>query len=116
MIRRALSRFRRWRRGRRREKAARKRRDVPLREFVYLDEVSVFSLIASRLGPVANEVTASESNFLRSEVGANAGASAGLVGTEISSSVASEMTSGSQVMRKATVESTFRELLAYERD
>ena len=116
MIRRALSRFRRWRRGRRREKAARKRRDVPLREFVYLDEVSVFSLIASRLGPVATEFTASESNFLRSEVGANAGASAGLVGTEISSSVASEMTSGSQVMRKATVESTFRELLAYERD
>jgi hypothetical protein len=116
MIRRALSRFRRWRRGRGREKAARKRRDVPLREFVYLDEVSVFSLIASRLGPVATEFTASESNSLRSEVGGNAGASAGLVGTEISSSVASEMTSGSQVMRKATVESTFRELLAYERD
>jgi hypothetical protein len=116
MIRRARSRFRRWRRGRRREKAARKRHDVPLREFVYLDEVSVFSLIASRLGPVAMEFTASESSSLRSEVGGSAGASAGLVGTEISSSIASEMTSGSQVMRKATVESTFRELLTYERD
>ena len=44
-------RFRRWRHRAQRRRALRKEETSPLREFVYLDEVSVFSLISSRLGP-----------------------------------------------------------------
>jgi hypothetical protein len=44
--------FRQWRR-----RWAAKNEKGMLREFVYLDEVSVYSLIASRLGPIAAEFT-----------------------------------------------------------
>lgn len=47
-----------WYRRRRRQRAFRKHSD--LREFIYLDDVSVFSLIASQLGPVATEFTNTE--------------------------------------------------------
>jgi len=69
-----------------------------LREFVYLDEVSVFSLIASRLGPVATEFTETERASLKAEV-------AGVGGS-------SEL--GSQVLRKSTVQTTFKELYELE--
>ena len=54
--------FWRWRR-----KRASKRQKAPLREFVYLDEVSVYSLIASRLGPIAAEFTEKQTASLQSE-------------------------------------------------
>ncbi|MCU1267571.1 MAG: hypothetical protein JWM21_3889 [Acidobacteria bacterium] len=69
-----------------------------LREFVYLDEISVFSLIASRLGPVATEFTETERASLKAEV-AGAGGSYEL---------------GSQVLRKSTVQTTFKELYELE--
>ncbi len=89
--------FRAWLRRRRRTRAAKKQKAM-LREFVYLDEVSVFSLIASRLGPVATEFTETERASLKAEV-------AGVGGS-------SEL--GSQVLRKSTVQTTFKELYELE--
>lgn len=86
-------RIRRWRRRR----AARKERSTPLREFVYLDEVSVFSLLASRVGAIAAEFTATESTSLRNEVGTSADLSAGLVKSGISSRAEVGRTSGSRL-------------------
>ena len=41
----------------------------PLREFVYLDEVSVYSLLASRKSGVATQFTDSQTASLNSELG-----------------------------------------------
>lgn len=105
-------RIRRWRR----QRAARKERSSPLREFVYLDEVSVFSLLASRVGAIAAEFTATESTSLRGEVGTSADLSAGLVKSGISSRAEVGRTSGSQVVRKSIAQSHFKELYSYEKD
>ena len=54
-----------WRRWR----AAGQNRHTPLREFVYLDEVSVYSLIASRLGPIAAEFSETQTESLQDQSG-----------------------------------------------
>ena len=105
-------RFRRWRRKR----AARKQEASALREFVYLDEVSVFSLISSRLGPVATEFTATESSSLTGELSGTAGVSAGVLKSELKSRSEATQTQGTQVLRKATVQATFKELYEYVED
>lgn len=71
-----------------------------MREFVYLDEVSVFSLIASRLGPIATEFTENQRASLKAEVG----------------TVGSSLEAGSQVLRKSTVQTSFKELYELEMD
>jgi hypothetical protein len=103
------------RREGRRRRAAEKRRDVPLREFVYLDEISVYSLLTSRLGPIATEFTATESSTLTSALHASVGFSAGAK-AEAGSRIETAGTSESQVIRKSIVQTTFRELLDYERE
>lgn len=92
-----LTRFRAWRRRTRRKRAA-EQQEATLREFVYLDEVSVYSLLASRLGPLAAEFTDTETASLKVEV-AGSGA-----GTEM----------GSQVLRKSIVQTSFKELYELE--
>lgn len=84
-----------WRRRR-----ASKRQKANLREFVYLDEVSVYSLIASKLGPIATEFTNTETTSLKAEVG----------------SVGGSLDIGSQVLRKSIVQTTFKELYELELD
>lgn len=106
-------RLRRWTRRRRRQRAARKQGEALLREFVYLDEVSVFSLISSRLGSVASEFTATESNSLTGELQSAAAVSAGVLKSEIKSRSEATQTLGTQVLRKATVQTTFKELYDY---
>jgi hypothetical protein len=86
-----------------------------LREFVYLDEVSVYSLIASRKGAVPSEVTESESALLRSDIASKAGANTGIAKGEVSSSLEVRQGSGTQVVRKSLVQSTFKELFDLER-
>lgn len=110
------ARFRQWRRRRRRRRAAKRERQAPLREFVYLDDVSVYSLIASRLGAVATEFTASESSSLRGEVESSVGVSAGIAKADVGAQTESTQTAGSQVVRKSIVQSTFKELVDLERD
>ena len=87
----------------------------PLREFVYLDEVSVYSLLASRRTGIATEFTESQTaslnNTLGGELGVGlAGAKAGLTSTRQSSH-----SHASQVVRKATVQTSFKELYELER-
>lgn len=103
-------RFRRWRRQRRIHRAARDRREANLREFVYLDEISVFSLISSRLGSVATEFTATESRSLTDEITGATVASTGVIKGEVRAKTGATQTRGTQVLRKATVQATFREL------
>ena len=82
-----------------RRKQASKRQTASLREFVYLDEISVYSLIASRLGPNATEFTETETASLKVEVPSSFGG-----GVDI----------GSQVLRKSIVQTTFKELYELE--
>lgn len=92
-----FNRLRAWiRRTRRKHAAARQK--ATLREFVYLDEVSVYSLLGSKLGPLATEFTDTERASLKVEVGGTGG------DTEV----------GSQVLRKSTVQTSFKELYELE--
>lgn len=113
-------RLRRWWRKRRREKrrrkAAEQTQERPLREFVYLDEVSVFSLLASRIGALATDVTDTESSSLSSDVKGQVGVSTPVASAGVSSGIKTAQTSGTQVLRKSTVQSTFKELYSYIRD
>jgi hypothetical protein len=109
-------RLRLWWRRRRLSRAAKKHADAPLREFVYLDEVSVYSLIAARRGPLATEFTETETSSLRSEVGGSVGASGGIGKAELSSRLESSESRGSQVVRKSIVQATFKDLAEYEQE
>jgi hypothetical protein len=101
-----------WRTQRilRARKKADRNSDAPLREFVYLDEVSVYSLIASRRGALATEFTDSETASLRAELGGNVSGNAGVLKGSISSKMEQARSQSSQVVRKSTVQSTFKSL------
>lgn len=87
------------------------RQKEPLREFVYLDEVSLSSLLASQKGEITDNVTAQTGEALTAEIG---GKVAFGVPTAASSEVNSRFqTSNSnalQTVRKANAQSRFREL------
>lgn len=104
--------FRQWRR---RRKAA-KNRDTPLREFIYLDEVSIYSLNASRLGAIAAEFTDTETTSLQSggEVSLSGNVGAAKAGAKATGS--STRTQQSQVVRRSIVQTTFREFYEHEKD
>ena len=87
-----------------------------LREFVYLDEVSVYSLIASRLGPIATEYTEKQANSLQGEVGGKIGAAASVLNADVDFRAINTTSRESQVLRKATVQTTFKDLYEYEKD
>ena len=103
------SRFRDWRK----QRASRRRRalcDGSLREFVYLDDVSVYSLLASRKGAIITEVTESEAISLNSTVGGSLGGDFGVARADLKSDLQSTKTQGSQVLRKALIQTSFKEL------
>lgn len=110
-----LSRFRANRRRKRRIKAA-KADTTPLREFVYLDDVSVYSLLASRKGPLATEYTDTQTNSLSSELDGKVGVNAAVVSSEVASKLASAQSQSSQVLRKSTIQAAFKELREGEED
>lgn len=103
--------YRQWR-----WKQVSKNSKAELREFVYLDEVSVYSLIASRLGPIASEITDNQATLLEGEFNGSIGAGLGLANAEVSSRALSSYSQGSQVLRKSTVQTTFKELYELEFD
>lgn len=105
----------RWLRKRRRPERDGPRR-APLREFVYLDEVSVYSLIASSVGPVPEEFTATESSARRRELGSSVGLSAGIAKTTVSSRGEATHSKGSQVVSRSNVQATFKHLVEREQD
>src|SRR4051794_15457514 len=100
---------RRWR-SYRRKRQAKKYASGPLREFVYLDEVSVYSLIASRKGPIATDYRDTTSTLLRSELEGTVGANAGVAKSEVASRIESSQSRETHSVRKAVIQSTFREL------
>lgn len=106
--------WRSWRRKRRIKRAARGRQS-PLREFVYLDETSVCSLVAARVGSIAETLTATQSESLQSEVGASIGAS-GVANAALDSRVTGVQARSSQILRKTIIQSTFKELHDMEKD
>lgn len=93
----------------RRRRAATSDRST-FREFVYLDEVSVYSLIASRLGPIAAEFTDTQTATLREDVTGTGGVTVGVAHTELGSVMSSGHTRTSQVLRKSTIQAAFKEL------
>jgi hypothetical protein len=107
-----LTRLRRWLRRKGRER----RGNAVLREFVYLDEVSVYSLLASRSGPVATEFTNVESESLRGESASGFTLNAGAAKGELRSRLERAQTLGSQVVRKASAQARFKQLLDDEQD
>lgn len=105
-----------WRWERRRRKAAEELSGIPLREFVYLDEVSVNSLLSSRLGAVAAEFTDTATTSLLASTGAALSAPVGVGKVQVGSKMQTTETQGSQVVRKAIIQSRFKELSELERD
>ena len=85
------------------------------REFIYLDDVSVLSILASHQGGISTQFTENQTTSLRSEI--KGSLSAGLLGTKANLGTNSQ--SGEieafQVARKAIIQSSFKELYDIER-
>jgi hypothetical protein len=112
LVSRIKSRYRSWRRRR-----ASKKQRAPLREFIYLDEVSVYSLIASRVGPIATEFTETERASLQGEIGGAIGANVPSVAkAEVNVRALTAQAQESQVLKKSIVQTTFKELYDIEFD
>ena len=87
----------------------------PLREFVYLDEVSLRSLLSSQTGEVTDVKSEHQENALQAEIGSAIGTNVPLaVKSEITSRFQTSNSSTLQTSRKATVQSWFGELHACE--
>ncbi|MXW75320.1 MAG: hypothetical protein F4Z58_04650, partial [Acidimicrobiaceae bacterium] len=82
---------------------------------LYLDEVSVYSLLASRKGAIATEFTESQTASLNSEVGGSLGGGFGVTKAEVRSRIESAQSRTSQVLRKAIIQTSFKELHDLER-
>ncbi|MFF2184021.1 hypothetical protein [Streptomyces sp. NPDC058155] len=87
----------------------------PLREFMYLDEVSVTSLLSSRTGAIPSEITETMSSSTRSEVTRGIEADIKILKPSIGSVLENTRTQDRQVLRKATIQATFRDLYRHER-
>ena len=109
-----FKRLRAWRHRRSHAREVRKQPGTP-REFVYLDEVSVYSLLASRKGAIATEFTESQTASLNSEVGGSMGGGFGVTKAEVKSRIEAAQSRTSQVLRKAIVQTSFKELHDLER-
>ena len=85
-----------------------------LREFVYIDDVSVQSLLASRTGAIATDYTDSDTTGSKRTREANAGLKHGPL--NVGGKTHREESSGTtaQVVRKSTAQARFKELLDAE--
>lgn len=82
----------------------------PLREFIYLDEVSLRSLLSSQTGEMTETKSQQSIDALETEASANVGVNAGMVAkAELASHFQTTNSSTIQTSRKATVQSWFRE-------
>jgi len=105
--------WRRWRRAKRLTKA---KESGELREFIYLDGVSVYSLLASRLGPVAQEVTDSYSRSSEAEAAGKIGGDLLALNAESSFRASFNRSSGSEILRKSIIQASFKDLVDLEQD
>lgn len=111
-----INKLKSWWRNRRRRIAAAKLANAALREFVYLDEVSVYSLTASRLGPIAVEFTDTETRTLGSEVEGSVEASIGVGKATSRGKTSTSREQSGQVLRKSIVQTTFKDMHDREAD
>lgn len=82
----------------------------PLREFVYLDEVSLRSLLSSQTGEVVDSTSKQTEGAVDTEVGSKITAEVPLVASsEVTSRFQTSNSSTLQTSRKATVQSWFRD-------
>ena len=85
------------------------------REFVYLDEVSVLSILASRTGRIATESIESQSSSQSSEVKGSLGVGLGGTKANLGTKMQTSQIEASHVSRKAIIQSSFKELYDIER-
>ncbi|MBZ6137115.1 DUF6414 family protein [Streptomyces olivaceus] len=88
----------------------------PLREFMYLDEVSVTSLMSSRKGAIPSEITETFSTSARTEATRAAESDLKVLKISGGSVLESTQTKDRQVLRKATIQATFRDLHLHEQN
>ena len=86
-----------------------------LREFIYLDEVSVYSILASRKGGIAAEFTESQAASLNTDVGGSLSVGFNATKAKLGSKRQSSHVQSSQVLRKAIIQTSFKELYDIER-
>ena len=89
--------------------------DGLLREFVYLDEVSVYSILASRKGAIPIEFTENQTASVYSDLGSSIGVGTGFINAKLDSKLQASALRGSQVLRKSTIQTSFKELYEIER-
>lgn len=88
----------------------------PLREFIYLDEVSVHSLLASTRGPIAFEYLDTLSNTRQSELEGEISLNSGLIGTQTRARRFDTQSNGTQVTRKSIIQALFKQLYDQEKE
>lgn len=103
-----IRRWKQWRQRRREEPVA--QRAMELREFVYLDEVSIISLLSSRLGKLPSEFTDTLTNAKKAELNTSSEANAAIVKSRLGARYEASWTENSQVLSKATIQATFKRL------
>lgn len=87
---------------------------APLREFVYLDDASLRSLLSSQKGELTDQVTELLSQADEAELASTIGASSPVLKAEVRSRYQVTTSQGRQTSRKAIVQSLFKELLELE--
>lgn len=102
----------RWRAKARTAKARAKAPKAPLREFVYLDEVSLRSLLSSQLGEMTDSKSEQNVDAFSADIGSKIAADAQIAKAELTSKFQTSNSSTLQTSRKATVQSWFREFHA----
>jgi len=87
-----------------------------LREFIYLDDVSVHSLLASKRGPVDIEYLDTLSNTRQSEIEGGININSGLMGAETKARRFDTLSHGTQVTRKSIIQALFKQLYDQEKE
>ncbi len=113
----------RWRIWRHRRATAKRRSrlklrmlDTELREFVYLDSMSVHSLLASRLGPIATEQTDSEARTWERKASGRVGIDLAEFDVRTSGETSRGGSQSVQVLKKSIIQTTFKRLWDLERE
>ena len=87
-----------------------------LREFVYLDDVSVHSILASRTGGIATQFTQSQRSSTISNVDRSVGIGLGSTKARTDAKSRTVDAKSSEVLRKAVIQTSFKELYELQRD
>ena len=85
------------------------------REFVYLDEVSVYSILASQKDGIATQFTETQTYSLDNQISSSASLGFSTTRAKFDSKMQAGEVQGSQVLRKAIIQTSFKELYEIER-